>query len=78
MSVAHAESLSPPAQPAGGVLSALWTRAREEAAVTADWLRRTGCGLRGHDMMLRFDPDRVSLACVSCGHNSPGWTVGRR
>jgi hypothetical protein len=41
-------------------------------------LRRVGqmlCGLRGHDLVRHYERDRVALACASCGHVSPGWTV---
>ena len=40
-----------------------------------DRLRQTFCGLRGHDTMLHFDKDRMSLRCVSCGHETPGWQL---
>jgi hypothetical protein len=33
------------------------------------------CGLRGHDTLLRFENERMSLRCVSCGHESPGWEL---
>lgn len=33
------------------------------------------CGLRGHDTMLRFEEERMSLRCVSCGHETPGWEL---
>jgi hypothetical protein len=42
-------------------------------------LRRLGqaiCGLRGHDLVRHYSRDRVALQCTSCGHVSPGWTVG--
>ena len=41
-------------------------------------LRRVGqmlCGIRGHDVVRRYERDRVALECASCGHVSPGWTV---
>jgi hypothetical protein len=41
-------------------------------------LRRIGqalCGLKGHDLMRHYERNRVALACSSCGHVSPGWTV---
>jgi hypothetical protein len=43
-----------------------------------DWVRQVFCGFRGHDMLLRFDAQRVLLVCASCGHESPGWDVGQR
>ena len=42
------------------------------------WWRETICGIGGHAMMLRLDPGRVSLQCMDCGRNTPGWTVGAR
>jgi hypothetical protein len=33
------------------------------------------CGLHGHDMVRHFDKGRMSLQCVSCGHESPGWEL---
>lgn len=33
------------------------------------------CGLAGHDEMMRFEPDRLSLHCSRCGHQSAGWDV---
>jgi hypothetical protein len=40
-----------------------------------DWLRQMLCGLRGHDTMLHFEQERMSLRCVSCGHETPGWEL---
>lgn len=33
------------------------------------------CGLRGHDTLLHFEDERMSLRCVSCGHETPGWEL---
>jgi hypothetical protein len=33
------------------------------------------CGLRGHDDVLCFEPRRLALKCLSCGHESAGWTL---
>jgi hypothetical protein len=33
------------------------------------------CGLRGHDTMLHFAQERMTLRCVSCGHETPGWDL---
>ena len=33
------------------------------------------CGANGHDMMLHFEDERMSLRCVSCGHETPGWEL---
>src|SRR6185436_5338557 len=40
-----------------------------------DRLRQMMCGLHGHDTLLHFDKDRMSLRCVSCGHETPGWEL---
>jgi len=39
------------------------------------WVRRTYCGLHGHDNLMQFEKDRVFLSCVSCGHETPGWEL---
>jgi hypothetical protein len=40
-----------------------------------EWMRQTSCGLRGHDTLLHFEDERMSLRCVSCGHETPGWEL---
>lgn len=40
-----------------------------------DRLRQMYCGLHGHDTLLNFHKDRMSLRCVSCGHETPGWEL---
>ena len=35
------------------------------------------CGLQGHQIMLHFEPERLSLQCALCGYESEGWEVGR-
>lgn len=42
---------------------------------TVVWLRQMFCGLHGHDSMLKFEHERMSLRCVSCGHETPGWEL---
>ena len=41
-------------------------------------IARLWCGAHGHIVMLRFQPDRLSLQCSKCGYESEGWEVGRR
>jgi hypothetical protein len=41
----------------------------------AKQVRQFICGLHGHDALLHFDQRHVSLRCVICGHESPGWNV---
>jgi hypothetical protein len=38
-------------------------------------LRQMFCGLRGHDTLLHFEDERMSLRCVSCGYETPGWEL---
>jgi len=38
-------------------------------------IRQFLCGLHGHDVLPQFDPNRMYLRCVSCGHESPGWAL---
>lgn len=47
----------------------------EASHAVAAWLRQASCGLTGHEMVRHFEPQRVSLQCISCGHESPGWSL---
>jgi Zn ribbon nucleic-acid-binding protein len=38
-------------------------------------VRQLMCGMGGHDTLRHFGERRVSLECVNCGHQSPGWQV---
>jgi hypothetical protein len=38
-------------------------------------VRQMLCGIHGHDNFLHFERDRMSLRCVSCGYESPGWSL---
>ena len=33
------------------------------------------CGMTGHDVLLRYEPTRLSLQCATCGYESPGWDL---
>ena len=33
------------------------------------------CGMGGHDTLLHFEDERISLRCASCGHETPGWQL---
>ena len=35
------------------------------------------CGLRGNETVLHFGERRLSLKCVACGYQTPGWEIGR-
>jgi hypothetical protein len=37
--------------------------------------RQALCALRGHEMMLQFESNRLSLRCWGCGAESPGWQL---
>lgn len=39
------------------------------------YVRRAACSLRGHDLLMEFAPTRLSLRCVACGYNTPGWEI---
>jgi hypothetical protein len=41
----------------------------------ANRVRQFFCGMHGHDSLLQFEPDRMSLRCASCGYESPGWAL---
>ena len=41
-----------------------------------DRARQFLCGLSGHDSLLHFQHGRMSLMCVLCGHETPGWDLG--
>jgi len=51
---------------------------RKGKAMFTDQVRQFFCGLHGHDALLHFEDNRISLLCTSCGHESPGWEFGRR
>ncbi len=51
---------------------------RRALSHTFDWLRTTACGICGHEMQMVMEPDRLSLRCLRCAHNTPGWQVGAR
>jgi hypothetical protein len=40
-------------------------------------LRQSLCGIHGHDSLLHFEQDRMFLRCTSCGHETPGWEIGK-
>lgn len=43
-------------------------------------LRQIGqrfCGLRGHQTLVYFEPNRMSLQCSRCGFESRGWHIGK-
>lgn len=50
----------------------------EQAARVGTWLRQSLCAMQGHDRYLHVDGSRVTLRCVGCQHDSPGWDTGDR
>lgn len=36
------------------------------------------CELFGHHVLLRYQPERLSLECLHCGYESPGWELSSR
>ena len=45
------------------------------ASDNVSWIRQFVCGLHGHDRLMHFQRGRLSLKCMSCGHESPGWDL---
>ncbi len=39
------------------------------------WIHQLTCSLSGHEEVFHFEKNRMSLVCISCGHESPGWEV---
>jgi hypothetical protein len=33
------------------------------------------CLVHGHEMVMQYDRDRLSLRCLSCGYRTPGWAL---
>jgi hypothetical protein len=61
--------------PAPGLVTKVGSRLATEVAVVAEWLRRAQCGVLGHGMILNLEQRRMSLRCLHCGHETPGWTI---
>lgn len=39
-------------------------------------LRQWLCALcGGHDRLTHWDNNRITLRCVNCGHETPGWDL---
>jgi hypothetical protein len=67
----HVERMVSTAGPAVAYVS-------EVSITVARRLRQAGCGLTGHEMVRRFEPERMSLQCLSCGRETRGWTLHDR
>lgn len=48
-------------------------RTRIVRSLRALWCTMNG----GHYRVLHVEPSRVALRCVGCGHETPGWEIGR-
>ena len=46
-------------------------------AALSGQIARVWCGMHGHLIMLRFEPNKLSLQCSLCGYETEGWEVGR-
>lgn len=65
-----------------GVLTHLDRFAPRPGMVPQEQLRRglslanrVLCGVGGHTRVLHFEPARLSLRCLTCGAETPGWTI---
>lgn len=74
MLAARLEYLTTPAAGKGAGLGNLQAAARWAASVG----RHVVCALHGHIMMLHCEPGRLSLRCLVCGAETPGWTLDVR
>jgi len=37
---------------------------------------RLVCLVRGHELVMQYDRNLLSLRCIVCGYRTSGWTVG--
>ena len=59
----------------GEGISKIANEAHAEGFSMIERVRQVFCGLHGHDNLLQFEQDRMFLKCVSCGHETPGWSL---
>jgi len=60
------------------VILSLVHRTRAGLALGLRHLRYLHCSLLGgHDESLQFQKNRLSLRCLSCGYETPGWVLDR-
>jgi hypothetical protein len=56
----------------------LVNRAEDRLARSWRQLRYLQCSLlHGHEECLQFQQNRISLRCISCGYETPGWVLDR-
>ena len=64
---------------ASAVGASLLRQAEDRLARWLRQLRRLSCALlRRHDEFLQFEKNRLSLRCISCGYETPGWVLDRK
>ena len=56
-------------------LTSASTETHTDGSGVLDRVRQMFCGLHGHDTLLHFEQDRMSLRCVSCHYETPGWEL---
>ena len=39
---------------------------------------RVGCLVRGHDLVMQYDKNLLSLRCLACGYRTHGWALSDR
>ena len=70
MFTASLEQLAIPAAGSGRSLGR-----RSVAARLAVVARQAVCAVHGHSMLMLAERDRMSLRCLWCGAETPGWTI---
>jgi hypothetical protein len=63
---------------AAGAAIGMAVRVAAAARILLSSSGRLWCALRGHEMLLHFEPDRLSLRCAVCGAETPGWRLDVR
>jgi hypothetical protein len=64
--------------PAQGFFNAIRFRLAADTIGLAEWVSRARCGVTGHAMILHLQPQKMSLRCMDCGEQTPGWTIHAR
>jgi hypothetical protein len=60
------------------MVASLVHRAEDRLARSFRQLRYLQCSLLGgHEECLQFQKNRISLRCISCGYETPGWVLDR-
>ena len=39
------------------------------------FLQQCVCGMSGHELLLHIEPGHLSLRCISCPYETPGWVL---